>query len=98
MRAAGLDPLVPYPGAEDHGKVFALSAATIARLPSITSNVVAAAQPTLFRGGKIFTIQPFSRKCPIGHPEDTPLEIWTSSLRIYTKAVASLIACHIAAA
>ena len=41
------------------------------------------AQPTLFRGGKIFTIQPFSRKCPIGHALDIPFENWTSSLRIY---------------
>jgi hypothetical protein len=37
------------------------------------------AQPTLFRGGKIFTIQPFSRKCPIGHALDIPFENWTSS-------------------
>jgi hypothetical protein len=42
------------------------------------------AQPTLFRGGKIFTIQPFSRKCPIGHALDIPFENGTSSLRIYT--------------
>ena len=41
------------------------------------------AQPTLFRGGKIFTIQPFSRKCPIGRALDIPFENWTSSLRIY---------------
>jgi hypothetical protein len=39
------------------------------------------AQPTLFRGGKIFTIQPFSRKCPIGHALDIPFENWTSSPR-----------------
>src|SRR6476646_5789827 len=46
------------------------------------------AQPTLFRGGKIFTIQPFSRKCPIGHALDIPFENWTSSsLRIYISAV-----------
>ena len=32
------------------------------------------AQPTLFRGGKISTIQPFSRKCPIGHALDIPFE------------------------
>jgi hypothetical protein len=43
------------------------------------------AQPTLFRGGKILTIQPFSRKCPIGHALDIPFENWTSSLRIYKK-------------
>ena len=43
------------------------------------------AQPTLFRGGKIFTIQPFSRKCPIGHALDIPFENWTSSLRIYRR-------------
>src|SRR6476469_9707575 len=56
-----------------------------------------AAQPTLFRGGKIFTIQPFSRKCPIGHALDIPFENWTSSsLRIYITAVASQIACHTA--
>jgi hypothetical protein len=35
---------------------------------------VTPAQPTLFRGGKIFTVQPFSRKCPIGHPLDIPFE------------------------
>src|SRR5258705_13020328 len=45
------------------------------------------AQPTLFRGGKIFTIQPFSRKCPIGHALDIPFENWTSSLRIYTMPI-----------
>ena len=55
------------------------------------------AQPTLFRGGKIFTIQPFSRKCPIGHALDIPFENWTSSLRIYTSSyVASQLECHLA--
>ena len=40
------------------------------------------AQPTLFRGGKIFTIQPFSRKCPIGHALDIPFENWTRSQEV----------------
>jgi hypothetical protein len=46
------------------------------------------AQPTLFRGGKIFTIQPFSRKCPIGHALDIPFENWTSSCR-FSNSVSS---------
>jgi hypothetical protein len=33
---------------------------------------------------ELFTIQSFSRACPIGHALDISFENWTSSLRIYT--------------
>jgi hypothetical protein len=34
---------------------------------------------------ELFTIQSFSRACPIGHALDISFENWTSSLRIYNS-------------